>query len=758
MIFALITLQVAFAQNYQSTLKDKATGEAIDAATVVLLAADSTTVAVTTSDTTGQFNLAGEGAKWLQVTHLVYHPLRIELSSDLPKTLYLEQQSELLDELVVKADRPLMKLVDGGIPSYDIDVLFENSTVTTAYEMLGRLPGMAMEGGVPVLAGTSGYTLILNGKPSNIPQDQLLEMLKTIPVQMVANVEISYAPIARYRAKGASINVILKTQSENKQLSGLSGQVFGEYNQKYYATFHGGGNLVYSTPRGLSITANYKGSKDKSRTDLSYDTAPFGNTNGFKVNNVGWSNYNRHSGFLDLVYNAGKHSASLNYFGDFTPRGEHDFQIDALNPISPERHQYRYKATNHIALEYAYDKLTLGAFYTHFKSDVEIKYGMEKSPLPSTAVHTQDNQVSQVFGAHIDHSKNLQYGWGIEYGSKFSYSNTDNRQEVLHNLSLIAQDAIKQQNNRELLADAYLGMKKQFSPQLNAGLTLIADYTKHYDHEETFQIIPQVSMTYVVNPDNMIQFHLNSNKVYPSYWEREPFANVHSDSQIWIGNPELKPFVNYSGQLTYIHKRKYIFLISDSYAPNFFNQQIHLNPDLGKIVYKTWNWDYYNQLQVGAILPLPQTNWWQGRLTLMTSLNSLKMDVPFEPKLRRDKFMFFGMMTNDFTLGQKDNVTLGLDLNYVHGGMQGFYDFGDMWNLTGRAKWTSQDKKWSVTLNATDILNMAIPKIKADYGIHKFDFQPFKYNTTVSLDVRYTFGGFKTTRKPNQLNTDRFGM
>lgn len=131
---------------------------------------------------------------------------------------------------MVKADRPLMKL---SMEAYRAMISMYSSRIVYNYSLrdAGELPGMAMENGVPALVGANGYTLVLNGKPSNIPQEtQLLEMLKTIPLQMVANVEISLCQSNRpIQSEGASINVILKTQSKEKQLSGLSGQLFAGY-------------------------------------------------------------------------------------------------------------------------------------------------------------------------------------------------------------------------------------------------------------------------------------------------------------------------------------------------------------------------------------------------------------------------------------------------------------------------------------------------------------------------------------------------
>lgn len=101
-------------------------------ATVILLSADSTVVSTTLSSDGGTFVSFRVRAHWLQVNHLAYQTLRVSLDAPLPDLLYMNQATGELGEVVVKAERPLMKLVDGTTPSYDIDQLFAHSSVTTA--------------------------------------------------------------------------------------------------------------------------------------------------------------------------------------------------------------------------------------------------------------------------------------------------------------------------------------------------------------------------------------------------------------------------------------------------------------------------------------------------------------------------------------------------------------------------------------------------------------------------------------------------
>lgn len=732
-------------------------------ATVILLSADSTVVSTTLSSDGGTFELSGAGAHWLQVNHLAYQTLRVSLDAPLPDVLYMDQATGELGEVVVKAERPLMKLVDGTTPSYDIDQLFAHSSVTTAYEMLGQLPGMSMQGDVPTLVGTNGYTLVFNGQPSNVPQEMLLERLKSIPREMVASVEISYTPIARYRAKGASINVVFKGQAAGSPLSGTSGQLFTEYSNQYYSNYAAGGSVNYSAPNGFSVTANYRASLGKIRSDLIYDIAPFGRYNeGLAIENSGYTSYNQHTLFVELGYKFGRHSLSVDYYGSLTPpEGTNRYQVNQKEREPLESLNKGNDNTHHVAINYRLGgNLLAGLFYTHYRDHREVLYGMEQSPRSPYATSYTSDQLSQVWGGHIDNSHSWESGWGLSYGSKVSYSKTINGQTYLWQNGREVPSGAVSGTSKELLADLYIGGKKQFNNGLSLGLTLIGDYANYIGADETFQIIPQASLSYARNLNHVLQVNIQSSKRDPSYWEREPFSRSDDRYQLWEGNPQIRPYVTYSGQVNYIFKQRYVFFLSGYYQPHRFEQQMYLDPYRSRIVYKTWNWHYASNASIGAVVPLPQTKWWNARLTLNGQLNSVKLDIPYEPTYQCTKPQYYVALSNEFRLSQKHNITIGLDGSYLHGAIQGYYSLGDIYNLACRAKWTSQDKKWSLTLRGDDLLNAGVPRVRVNYGIHQVDFRPSRYNTRFSVHLSYTFGSFDKvqTKEPTQLSTDRFGI
>ena len=137
-----------------------------------------------------------------------------------------------LDEVVVNGEKPVVKSA-GGVMAVDLPAIVRDKPVTNILEALGYLPGVVNNNGMIGLAGTSGVTIILNGELTNMPLQNLYQLLYTTPVDRLKNVEIMYAAPAKYHVDGAVINVVLKTP---KPLDGLQGQIRAGYNQAHYGS------------------------------------------------------------------------------------------------------------------------------------------------------------------------------------------------------------------------------------------------------------------------------------------------------------------------------------------------------------------------------------------------------------------------------------------------------------------------------------------------------------------------------------------
>ena len=147
-----------------------------------------------------------------------------------------------LDEVVVKGEKPLVNSKEGSL-SYDLPNIVKDKPVSNIYEALAYLPGVINNNGVYELTGTNGVSILLNGELTNMPLQNLYQLLYSMPVDRLKNVEIMYAAPAKYHVSGAVINIILKTP---RPIDGLTGQLSAGYNQAYYASYNGGVAANYS--------------------------------------------------------------------------------------------------------------------------------------------------------------------------------------------------------------------------------------------------------------------------------------------------------------------------------------------------------------------------------------------------------------------------------------------------------------------------------------------------------------------------------
>lgn len=154
-----------------------------------------------------------------------------------------------LNEIVVRGEKPQVR-AEEGIMTVDLPDIVKDKPVLNILEALGYLPGVMNNNGMIWLTGASDVTIILNGELTDMPLQNLYQLLYTTPVDRLKNVEIMYSAPAKYHVNGAVINVVLKTP---RPLDGLQGQVRAGYNQAHYASYGGGWLLHMQLRTGFLI-------------------------------------------------------------------------------------------------------------------------------------------------------------------------------------------------------------------------------------------------------------------------------------------------------------------------------------------------------------------------------------------------------------------------------------------------------------------------------------------------------------------------
>lgn len=188
----------------------------IEAATVVMQTPDSTFIDAVITDSLGHFSFRDERTPFrLIFQHILYQNQSHDYTTGEVGVIVMREQDYALDEVVVTGERPLVKVENGAL-TYDVNAMAKQSAVSNAYESITRLPGVMEQEGSLSLMGAGAVTVILNGKPSSITNEQLMSLLKNTPVSNVEKAEIMYSAPAKYRVRGAVINIELKKQNRKR--------------------------------------------------------------------------------------------------------------------------------------------------------------------------------------------------------------------------------------------------------------------------------------------------------------------------------------------------------------------------------------------------------------------------------------------------------------------------------------------------------------------------------------------------------------
>ena len=160
-------------------------------------------------------------------------------TSDTAFQFEIIQSNESLNEVTVKAIRPLMRQEDDKTV-IDPTALVDAST--NGFEVLEKTPGLFIDqDGNIYISSTTPATVFINGRQMKLSAADVASLLKALPPNSIEKIEILRTPSAKYEASssGGVVNVVLKKGVK----IGLTGQVYTGLQQGNYGNQYAGGNV-----------------------------------------------------------------------------------------------------------------------------------------------------------------------------------------------------------------------------------------------------------------------------------------------------------------------------------------------------------------------------------------------------------------------------------------------------------------------------------------------------------------------------------
>lgn len=720
-------------------------------ATILLQTIDSTYISAAISDINGEFILNSQPEEYrLIIQHLSYQTKQITSREQNIGVIQLQPDILTLDEVVVKGERPLVKVENGRL-GYNLKALAEKKVVNNAYEALTKLPGIKEDGGVLSLAGAGKLTIILNGKPTTMDAGQLEMLLRNTPVDRVETAEVMYSAPPEYHTRGAVVNVILKRSNDYS----FQGEVSTHYKNQYFNSGGVNGNFRLSTPKTtFDVMYGAKSVGQMEYIDL-YSKHTLGdNIYDIRQNEQLSSKYWNHNLRSALEYNFNeKNNISVAYTGSYTPN-QYNNSITTGNYQTGNVDKYIDISMHNIALQYNSGfGFTAGGDYTHYISDNNQSLRVDYQDGSQSSFSMIGGQKIDRYSIYADQKHKLPKGWDLGYGASYRVVKERDFQtysEVTGNIN----PQNLHSDLQEQTTNFYTSLSKNYTTGTSISVSATGEYYTIGDYHK-WSIYPQASLTYSKTPKHTLQLSLSTDKTYPSYWDMQSTVSyLNGYTELW-GTPGLKPTTSYNLNGSYILKQKYIFNLFFMHASDYFAQTPYQSTERLALIYKNTNWNYMQSWGANVTVPFKAGNWFDSRLTLTGMQVSQRCDDFFDIPFNRRKWVFNAILDNTF----KVNKSLAFELmGFVQTPtIQGTFNIESIFNLTAGVKWNFANDKFSLSARCNDIFNMGMPKTNVRFKGQYLDMNSAFYSRSFTINFTYRFGGYKR-KEVKGVDTSRFGM
>ena len=757
-ISAILSLCInnVYAQKITGVITDR-DNNPIEFATIVLQTTDSVFLNSAYTDSVGRFSIKTDTLPVIiTIQHLMYETYQKKCNTKAIGSIQMNEKSQMLSEVSIIGEYPLVRVIDGKM-TYNMSQLLTDKMATSIYDAILKLPGIHIQKGTFQLIGANNVTILINGKKTNMDENQLNNLLKNMPKERIREAEVMYSAPPQYHVRGAVINLVLDNAIYDTQQ--LQGQINTLYNQGYYKNFQGGVTILYNTPKTLTDFL-YSFGYNQVRTGQEIISQHIFNDQVSDINQSdrGYSVKPIHTIRLgnDWLIND-KDKITLAYTAEIQPwmrsfnssNGTYSDSENKKNTDKPVQ-------MHNIALNYTSGfGFSTGIDFTSYKNHTTQHY-RERMEGKEDFFDARSKQDIRRLSFYADQSHSLGKGWSLNYGTKFSFASDKSSQiyhsSVSHNWS--DYDSDSQLN--EYTYDLYAGFSKRFANNLSLNASLTGEYYKHkkIDYRSLF---PMMEITYTANPVSVFQLSVSSDKVYPSYWEMQnttSYLNGYTEIQ---GNTDLRPAKNYSFQLNYIWKSKYIFTLFANYTDDFFCQIPYQSSDRLMLIYKTLNFNYSAKLGFNMMIPFRISRIFESRFILNGYYDKMKSDHYYDLSFTKNNLAIYTNLDNTFTISSKPNIKAELSGSYISRNIQGPMTINAMYRIDTGIKWTFNRNKAELSLKVNDIFNSWAPKeLNLQYQTQNLRMKEVVDSRRISLSFTYRFGDFKP-KAHKEVDQSRFG-
>ncbi|MBX7108539.1 MAG: TonB-dependent receptor [Chitinophagales bacterium] len=763
----------------------------VEFATVTLLnAADSSLIKGEFTDASGSFafDQLHEGNYALRITNLGFENVTLDsITIDSASaavnlgSISLSMLSKELTGVTVSAQKPLIQ------HEHDKMILnVEGSAVASGGSVLDALekaPGVIVsQDGKLSLRGKQGVLVMIDDKPTYLSAEQLANQLKAMPAESISKIEVITNPSARYDAEGNAgiINIVTR---KNRNL-GLNGSVTAGIEKSQEWSPEAGINLNYRMKSvNLFGSYNYSDYHQYQTLDVLRNFSEADGQSSVTENSVMQNAYldnsykagmdyfinDRHtigfvaSGYADKYTTTNNTAATINNSTGIYDPGSHTH-----GDIKNLSDNFSFNLNYDGKLDTSGTVLSADADYSHFNSKgddyYETVYFNEDGSETDNPLyyHTQSPGVIDIRSAKVDLSHPFRHGWNMEAGVKASAVKNDNEEifTVKQNSDWII-DSSKTNHfiYTENVYAGYLQLSKTIKKtSISAGLR--SELTHSTGNSETLnenferdyiQLFPSINVSHEINDNHSVSVSYSRRIDRPDYDQLNPFLFFLDPYLYQQGNPNLRPQLTNSLELSYLFKQNYNLILSYSRTSDEIQEQFYQVDSTKTIVLLSENFGSNTTYASTVYAQLQPFTWWSLTPVLTAFYQDLETKY-LETDFHNTHLGCQVNIQNSFTLPK--GFSLELSAQYQSPVIFSIASIEANGDVSMGIKKTLWDGKASVKLNARDIFNTNNIKGEIVYANINSSFAQNNDQQRFGINFTYRFGASQESQRRRQSAID----
>jgi hypothetical protein len=764
-------------------VKDE-TAVAIPFASVFLLTTvDSVLVKGTSADENGLFAIDGitEGLYFLKASYIgqTSENLALDITKDVKiGALIIAQSSQVLDEVVVTAGRPVVeRKVDRLVFNVENTVLSQSSS----WEILQQTPGViSMQDELQIRNQTA--TIYINDRKVQLSSEEVRNLLENYQGENIKSVEVLSNPPARYDAEGGPVLNIVT--SKNISL-GYKGNINTRYTQGVFAKYNIGTSHFYKTEK-LNLNASYsfaprKVFKDvESITNFNDDTGifsrwetDFDQTNRFETHNIGlvldYTFDDRNE--LSLTSNAQlSPERTYNYFQD-TRIENGQGPLDSTFTTASFLDETKNNISADLTFKHTFEEkgsLTLNGHYTHFdlqrSQEVNSDYFLPSGDfIRDFDFFTNARQDIEIGTAQLDYST-LFGTVSFESGIKASFIDSQSKLDFfdLNNGQVPVAELSDDYLYDEQVYAGYFSLSKDWEKwSLKAGLR--AEQTESSGNSVAlstinelsyFELFPTLYVLHNVNENHSFAFDYSRKLTRPRYEDLNPFRTFVNENLFFDGNPNLLPNFSNNFNLNYTLKQEFFFDFYYRDNGNYISTltfQDNENQTLRDVTQNVLESTSYGfDFNYGKSIT---NNWYLYSYISIFHEDETFLALESNNVPARNEFDgFYADLTNYLTLSKDGTLKGELGLTYLSGFLKGSSIQAETTNLTFGLRKSFWKRRALVSLAVNDILGKANGRVTSKYLNQDNNFLAIPETQYVRFGFTYNFGNYRLEDNDREID------